>query len=63
MELILSNVIFFFRGEKSRWDGSNIGVMLNLIGCVELKVQHPLFQGIAGLTRNDGASKAPNVVL
>ena len=37
---------------KSRMDGSNIGVMLNLI-------QHPLFQGIAGQARNDGASKAP----
>ena len=37
---------------KSRRDGSNIGVMLNLI-------QRPLFQGIAGQARNDGASEAP----
>ena len=37
---------------KYRRDGSNIGVMLNLI-------QHPLFQGIAGQARNDGARKAP----
>jgi len=33
-------------------DGSNIGVMLNLI-------QHPLFQEIAGQARNDGADRAP----
>ena len=40
------------RMSKSRRDDTNIGVMLNLI-------QHPLFQGIAGQARNDGASKAP----
>ena len=38
---------------------SNIGVMLDLVDCVELKVQHPLFQGIAGRARNDVGCKAP----